>query len=96
MFFTKLFDVLPYDGPLSSLTTRPVCVGLVDLQCVFLVSAMVSFSSVRHVRSEQSSPNCLNALMTVVLLFILWCKSTTVYLIVANAFLFCNKPFQQQ
>lgn len=80
IFFTKLFDVLPYDDPVISLTTHPVCLGLVDLQFLFPASAMVSFSSVRHVRSEQSSPNHLNTLAMVVLLFIVWCKSTTVYL----------------
>jgi hypothetical protein len=70
MFFTKLFDALPYDEPVTSLTTHLVCLGLVDLQFVFTASAMVLFSSVRHMCSEQSSPNHLNAPATVVLSFI--------------------------
>jgi hypothetical protein len=80
MFFTKRFDVLPYDEPVSRLTTRPSLHGFGRPQFVFPASAIVLFSSVRHMHSEQSSPNRLNALVPVVLLLIVWCKSTTVYL----------------
>jgi len=53
MFFTKLFDVLPYDEPVSRVTTCPVCLGLVDLQFLFPASAIVLFSSIRHVTCAQ-------------------------------------------